>query len=70
SINALLSSDYFLVVGMSESEDKVAVTQAIDSLKATYSEAGAKPVLAVTSSAFAVPSSQGDIVLVEQMYID
>ncbi|MFA0279943.1 insulinase family protein, partial [Vibrio sp. 10N.222.55.F8] len=51
SINALLSSDYFLVVGMSESEDKVAVTQAIDSLKATYSEAGAKPVLAVTSSA-------------------
>ncbi|MEZ9654293.1 M16 family metallopeptidase [Vibrio splendidus] len=70
NIKALLSSDYFVVVGMNESEDKVAITQAIESLKATYSEKGAKPLFSVTSSAFAVPSSQGDIELVEQMYID
>ncbi|MEZ9761919.1 M16 family metallopeptidase [Vibrio splendidus] len=70
NIKALLSSDYFVVVGMNESEDKVAITQAIESLKATYSEKGAKPLFSVTSSAFAVPSSQGDIELVEQMYVD
>ena len=70
NIKALLSSDYFVVVGMNESEDKVAVTQAIENLKATYSEKGAKPLFSVTSSAFAVPSSQGDIELVEQMYVD
>ncbi|MEZ8879871.1 M16 family metallopeptidase [Vibrio lentus] len=70
NIKALLSSDYFVVVGMNESEDKVAVTQAIESLKATYSEKGTKPLFSVTSSAFAVPSSQGDIELVEQMYVD
>ncbi|MEZ9720445.1 M16 family metallopeptidase [Vibrio splendidus] len=70
NIKALLSSDYFVVVGMNESEDKVAITQAIESLKATYSEKGAKPLFSVTSSVFAVPSSQGDIELVEQMYVD
>ncbi|WP_210454978.1 M16 family metallopeptidase [Vibrio crassostreae] len=70
NIKALLSSDYFVVVGMNESEDKVAITQAIESLKATYSEKGAKPLFSVTSSAFAVRSSQGDIELVEQMYVD
>ncbi|MEZ9513799.1 M16 family metallopeptidase [Vibrio splendidus] len=70
NIKALLSSDYFVVVGMNESEGKVAITQAIESLKATYSEKGAKPLFSVTSSAFAVPSSQGDIELVEQMYVD
>ncbi|MCC4786354.1 M16 family metallopeptidase [Vibrio splendidus] len=70
NIKALLSSDYFVVVGMNESEDKVAVTQAIESLKATYSEKGAKPLFSVTSSAFSVPSSQGNIELVEQMYVD
>ena len=70
NIEALLSSDYFLVVGVDKSEDKTAITSTIDSLKAEYNKPGIQPLSAMTSSAFAVPSTQGDIVTKEQLYID
>ncbi|MDF2154858.1 insulinase family protein [Vibrio sp. CAU 1672] len=68
NIKAMLSSDYFIVIGMDESEDRVAINNSIDSLKAAYRKAGNQPQFTKTSRAFAVPSPQGEIVKVEQMY--
>ena len=70
NIEALLSSDYFLVVGVDKSEDQAEIVSSIDSLKAEYSKPGIQPLFAMTSSAFAIPSAQGDIVTKEQMYTD
>ncbi len=68
NIKTMLSSDYFMVIGMDDNEDRVAITNSIDSLKSSYSKAGTQPQLTMTSSAFTIPSSQGEIVMVEQMY--
>ncbi|MGF1752690.1 insulinase family protein [Vibrio makurazakiensis] len=70
NIKSLLSDDYFIIIGMDENEDREAINNSLDSLKATYSEMGTQPLMATTASAFADPSSQGDIVLVEQMHVD
>ncbi|MEZ9478730.1 M16 family metallopeptidase [Vibrio splendidus] len=70
NIKNLLSDDYFIVIGMDDNEDRTAVINSLDSLKATYSEAGTPPLAIGTASAFAVPSSQGEVVLAEQMSVD
>ena len=70
NITNLLSDDYFLVIGMDDSEDRTAVVNSLDSLKATYSEPGTPPLAIASASAFAVPSSKGEVVLAEQMSID
>ncbi|WP_434568253.1 insulinase family protein [Vibrio chagasii] len=70
NIKNLLSDDYFLVIGMDDSEDRTAVVNSLDSLKATYSEPGTPPLVIASASAFAVPSSTGEVVLVEQMSVD
>ncbi|MGF1851952.1 insulinase family protein [Vibrio satsumensis] len=70
NITNLLSDDYFLVIGMDDSEDRTAVVNSLDSLKATYSEPGTPPLAIASVSAFAVPSSKGEVVLAEQMSID
>ncbi|MFA0654676.1 M16 family metallopeptidase [Vibrio sp. 10N.222.49.C12] len=70
NIKNLLSDDYFIVIGMDDFEDRTAIINSLDSLKATYSEAGVAPLAIGTASAFAVPSSQGEVVLAEQMSID
>lgn len=70
NIKNLLSDDYFLVIGMDDSEDRTAIINSLDSLKATYSETGIPPLTIGTASAFAVPSSQGEVVLAEQMSVD
>ncbi|MEO9497246.1 MAG: insulinase family protein [Vibrio splendidus] len=70
NIKNLLSDDYFLVIGVDDSEDRTAIINSLDSLKATYSEAGIPPLAIGTASAFSVPNSQGKIVAVEQMSVD
>ncbi len=70
NIKNLLSDDYFIVIGMDDNEDRTAVINSLDSLKTTYSEAGIPPLAIGTASAFAVPSSQGEVVLAEQMSVD
>ena len=70
NIKNLLSDDYFLVIGMDDSEDRTAVVNSLDSLKTTYSEPGTPPLAIASASAFAVPSSTGEVVLVEQMSVD
>ncbi|ARP40983.1 M16 family metallopeptidase [Vibrio syngnathi] len=70
NIKSILSGDYFMIIGMNETENRAAINNSLDSLKATYSETGTAPLVASAGSAFAVPSSQGDIVLVEQISID
>ncbi|MFZ3406349.1 M16 family metallopeptidase [Vibrio chagasii] len=70
NIKNLLSDDYFVVIGMDDSEDRTAVVNSLDSLKATYSEPGTPPLAIASASAFAVPSSTGEVVLVEQMSVD
>lgn len=70
NIKSLLSSDYFIVIGMDESEDKVAVTQSLDGLKAHYSEVGIPTSSTLGTHAFDVPATPGEVVNVEQMYAD
>ncbi|WP_286302682.1 M16 family metallopeptidase [Vibrio apostichopi] len=70
NITNLLSDDYFFVIGLDDSEDRAAVINSLDSLKATYGEAGTQSLTIATASAFAVPSSTGEVVLAEQMSID
>lgn len=70
NIKDLLSDDYFLVIGLDDSEDRAAIIDSLDGLKATYSEMGIQPLTIATASAFAVPSSQGEVVLAEQMSVD
>ncbi|SBS60320.1 insulinase family protein [Vibrio atlanticus] len=70
NINSILSGDYFMIIGMNETENRAAINNSLESLKATYRQMGSAPLTAATGSAFAVPSSQGDIVLVEQTSVD
>ncbi|UTT86511.1 insulinase family protein [Vibrio pelagius] len=70
NIRSLLSSNYFLVIGVDSSEDKDAITQTTASLKAAYAASGAKVTQATNDHGFAVPSTSGEVVLVEQEYAD
>ncbi|MEZ8053144.1 insulinase family protein [Vibrio atlanticus] len=76
NIKSILSGDYFMIIGMNKAENRAAINNSLDSLKATYSEIGTNretgtaPLVAAAGSAFAVPSSQGDVVLVEQVSVD
>ncbi|KDN26419.1 peptidase M16 [Vibrio fortis] len=70
NIRSLLSSDYFLVIGVDASEDKDALTETTASLKAAYAVPGAKVARAANDHGFAVPTTTGEVVLVEQKYVD
>ena len=70
NIRSLLSSDYFLVIGVDASEDKDALTTTTASLKAAYAAPGVKVAQAANDHGFAVPTTTGEVVLVEQEYAD
>ncbi|MCZ4308475.1 insulinase family protein [Vibrio sp. 10N.286.46.A8] len=70
NIKSILSGDYFMIIGMNKTEHRAEINNSLDSLKATYSQVGNAPLVAAAGSTFAVPSSQGDIVLVEQISVD
>lgn len=70
NIRSLLSSDYFLVVGVDSSEDKDAITETTASLKAAYAAPGVKVIQASNDHGFVVPTTTGEVVLVEQKYAD
>ncbi|MEL0607395.1 M16 family metallopeptidase [Vibrio echinoideorum] len=70
NIKEILSSDYFLIVGMDDNEDRTAVMASLDGLKASYSQQGTQTFVTAAASAFATPSVLGEVVLVEQMYAD
>ncbi|MDK9739698.1 insulinase family protein [Vibrio sp. D404a] len=70
NIRDLLSSDYFLVLGVDRSEDKDAIEQTTTNLKAAYAAPGVQTIQSTSDQSFAVPITQGEVVLVEQMYAD
>lgn len=70
NIRSLLSSDHFWVLGVDSSEDKSAIEQTMVSLKAAYAERGVKTAQAAHDHGFTVPTTSGEVVLVEQAYAD
>ena len=70
NIKEVLSSDYFLIVGMDDNEDRTAVLASLDGLKASYSQQGTQTFVTATASAFASPAVPGEVELVEQMSAD
>lgn len=70
NIKMMLSSDYFILIGMDDDENRAAITNSLKSLKSTYSKAGTPPLFIKTRNAFSISNPQGEIILNEQMYTD
>ncbi|NOH95947.1 M16 family metallopeptidase [Vibrio sp. 99-70-13A1] len=70
NLDKLLSSSYFIGLGLDASEDKAAMLSDISGLKSTFKKKGSKPLLVTASNAFNVPEKQGEIVSVKQIHED
>lgn len=70
NIRSLLSSDYFLVVGVDSSEDSDAVGEITANLKWAYAQPGVPLTKASHDHGFVVPTTTGEVVLVEQVFAD
>ncbi|MGF1752689.1 insulinase family protein [Vibrio makurazakiensis] len=62
NLDDLLSSPYILGLGLSSKEDLLAMNDQLSDVRRAYKKNGNKPLLATASSAFSVPTSQGEIV--------
>ncbi|MFA0568506.1 M16 family metallopeptidase [Vibrio gallaecicus] len=70
NLDRLLSSSYFIGVGLDESEDVAAIQEELSGLKSTFKKTGSKPLLVTASNAFSAPGKQGEIVSVKQINQD
>ncbi|CDT51765.1 zinc protease [Vibrio coralliirubri] len=62
NLDDLLSSPYILGLGLSSKEDLQAMNNELKGVRKAYKKTGNRPLLVTASSAFSVPTSQGEIV--------